>query len=42
MLYDELIRKAQEQYHEYLDASDKAKEIEVLLGEMGDIDLDTN
>lgn len=42
VLYDELIRKAQEQYHEYLDASAKAREIETLLGEMGDIDPDVD
>lgn len=40
VLYDELIRNAQEQYSDYLNASDKARELEALLGAMGDIDLD--
>ncbi len=40
VLYDQLIANAQEQYHEYLEASDKAKELETLLTAIGDIDLD--
>ena len=40
VLYDQLIRNAQEQYNDYLDASDKAKELETLLREIGDIDPD--
>jgi hypothetical protein len=40
VLYDQLIANAQEQYQEYLEASEKAKEIETLLGAIGDIDLD--
>lgn len=40
VLYDELIANAQEQYHDYLDASEKARELETLLGVISDIDLD--
>lgn len=40
VLYDQLIANAQEQYREYLEASDKAKELESLLTAIGDIDLD--
>jgi hypothetical protein len=38
--YDQLIANAQEQYSEYLDASQKARELEALLGAIGDIDLE--
>jgi hypothetical protein len=38
--YDQLISNAQEQYSEYLDASEKARELETLLGAIGEIDLE--
>jgi Histidine kinase-, DNA gyrase B-, and HSP90-like ATPase len=41
VLYDELIANAQEQYLAYLEASDKARELETLLGSLGDIDLES-
>lgn len=40
VLYDQLIRNAQEQYNDYLVASDKARELDSLLGEIGEIDLE--
>lgn len=39
--YDQLIANAQDQYTDYLDASEKARELETLLGAIGAIDLDT-
>jgi hypothetical protein len=46
VLYDQLIRNAQNQYSEYLEASDKARQLDELLGSLGDLDLtfdrDTN
>jgi Histidine kinase-, DNA gyrase B-, and HSP90-like ATPase len=38
--YDQLIGNAQAQYSEYLDASEKARELETLLAAIGDIDLE--
>jgi hypothetical protein len=42
VLYDELIRNARNQYSDYLAASDKAKELSELLGELSDLDLDAS
>jgi hypothetical protein len=39
--YDQLIENTQKQYSEYLDASAKARELEALLGAIGEIDLDS-
>lgn len=41
VLYDTLIANAQEQYRDYLEASDKAKELETLLGSIGDLNLES-
>jgi hypothetical protein len=41
VLYDELIANAQKQYQQYLDASDRAKELDELLGSLDDLDIDS-
>jgi hypothetical protein len=40
VLYDQLIANARNQYNDYLQASDRAKELDELLGVLGQIDVD--